>query len=65
MNHADLKMALFLVPVDFSWTVSTGLEEMQLKIERDESDKGRGSREQVPATVSGVLQPLAVSPFEI
>ncbi len=53
------------MPVDFSWTVSTGLEEMQLKIERDESDKGRGSREQVPATVSGALQPLAVSAFKI
>lgn len=53
------------MPVDFSWTASTGLEETQLKIERDESDKRRGSREQVPATVSGVLEPLAVSAFEV
>lgn len=36
---------------------------MQLKIKRDESDKERGSR--VPATVSGVLKPLAVSAFKI
>lgn len=39
MNHTDLKMVLF------SWTVSTGLQDMQLKIERDDSDKSRGSRE--------------------
>lgn len=43
VNHADLKMVPFLVPEDFSWTASTGLEEMQLKIERDESDRRRGS----------------------
>lgn len=53
------------MPVDFSWTVRTGLVEMQLKIERDESGTRRGSGEQVPATVSGVLEPLAVSDFKI
>lgn len=48
MNHADLKMILFLC-------LCTGLEEMELKIERDESDKRRESIEQVPAAVSGEL----------
>lgn len=60
MNHIDLKKDPFLAAVDFSWTVSTGLEDMQFKIERHESGKMRGSREQVPATVSGELQPLKI-----
>lgn len=52
--------------VDFSWTVSTGLQDMQLKIERDESDKRRGNREQMPASVSGVQKknPSAFSAFQ-
>lgn len=43
----------------------TGLEEMQLKIERDESDRRRGSREPAPATVSGVLKHLAAPALKI
>lgn len=66
MNHADLKKRPALCASRlFSWTVRTGLEEMQLKIETDESGRRRGSREQVPAAVSGVPEPLAVSAFKI
>lgn len=56
MNHADLKIVLFSCQQTCSWTASEGLEEMQLKIEIDESDMRGGSREQVPAFASGVRQ---------
>ncbi len=39
MNHVDLKMALVFGRQ--TWAVCTGLEETQLKIKRDESDKKR------------------------
>lgn len=57
------KNDLLLVPVHFPWTASTGLEEMRLKIERDESDMRRGSR--VPVSVPGVLKPPAGSAIKI
>lgn len=47
------------MPGHFSWTESTGLEEMQFKIERDESDmKKSGGREQAATTAPGLFQAL-------